>query len=133
MSGTSTPSRKLSSTTTRVLPPKRRNFLVQFGPDARTGTESQEACRFAAATQRHHEQSGAPIFSALWVAGHRALAVIDLGLFSRRGEDHRTRLQWLVSAQLAHEAFDRLIAAVEPMLGHQVLPDRRGIATTAQI
>ena len=117
----------------RAAPEATKGFLVQFGPDARTGTESQEACRFAAATQRHHEQSGAPIFSALWVAGHRALAVIDLGLFSRRGEDHRTRLQWLVSAQLAHEAFDRLIAAVEPMLGHQVLPDRRGIATTAQI
>ncbi len=38
----------------------------------------------------------------------------------------------LVSAKLANEAFDGLIAAVEPALGHQVLPDRHGIATLAQ-
>ena len=70
----------------------------QFSADARTGTEGQEACRFAAAAQRHHEQSGASIFSALGVAGLRAPAVIDLGLFSRRGEDHPVRWLSLVPA-----------------------------------
>jgi len=33
---------------------------------------------------------------------------------------------------LAHEAFDGLIAAVEPALGHQILPNPGGIATLAQ-
>ena len=33
---------------------------------------------------------------------------------------------------LADEAFDCLIAPVEPILGYKVLPDRRGIATAAQ-
>jgi hypothetical protein len=116
----------------RAAPEAPEGFLVQLGPDARTGTEGQEACRFAAAAKRHHEQSGASVFSALGLAGHRALAVIDLGLFSRRGDNHRARLRWLVSAQLADEAFDRLIAAAERMFGLQVLPDRHRVATTAQ-
>jgi len=42
------------------------------------------------------------------------------------------RLQGLVSAKLVHETFDGLIAATESALGHQVLPDRHGIATLAQ-
>ena len=50
---------------TRAAAETTEGFLVQFGPDARTGTEGQEACRFAATAQRHHEQSGAPIFP-LW-------------------------------------------------------------------
>jgi hypothetical protein len=38
----------------------------------------------------------------------------------------------LVSADFANEAFDRLIAATEPALRYQVLPDRRGVATLAK-
>ena len=89
-------------------------FLVQLGPDARTGAEGQQAYRLAAAAQRQHEQSCASILAGLRIADHRAVAVIDLGLFSRRGDDHGARLRWLVSAQLANEAFDGLIAAAEP-------------------
>ena len=115
MSGTSTPSRKLSSTTTRVAAPEStEGFLVQLGPDARTGTEGQKACRLAAAAERHHEQSGASIFSALRIADHRARAVIDLGSSPGAVTNHRARLQGLVSAQLAHEALDGLIAAANP-------------------
>src|SRR6266446_2806848 len=89
MSGTSTPSFRLSSTTMRVLPPSRR-----------------KAFSCSSAQMRELE----------------------------RKESKRTasRLQGLVSAQLAHETFDGLIAATESTLGHQVLPDRHGIATLAQ-
>src|SRR5450631_104826 len=54
------------------------------------------------------------------------------GQVSRRGNDHRARLCWLISAELANETFDRLIAAAKPTLEHQVLPDRYGIALAAQ-
>ena len=109
-----------------------KGFLVQLGPDARAGAEGQQAYRLAAVAERQHEQSCASIFAGLRIADHRAGAVIDLGFFSGRGDDHRARLRCLVSAELANEALDGLIAAAEPTLGHQVLPDRHGIATLAQ-
>ena len=109
-----------------------KRFLVQLGPDARAGAEGQQAYCLAAVPERQHEQSRASIFAGLRIADHRAGAVIDLGLFSRRGNDHRARLQGLVSAKLANETFDGLIATAKPTLGHQVLPDRHGIAIAAQ-
>src|SRR5580704_10294237 len=105
---------------------------MQLGPDARTGTEGQKACRLAAAAQHHHEQSGASIFSGLRITDHGASTVVHLGFFSWSRQNHRPWLQWLVSTQLAHVALDRLITTVEPMLGDQVLPDCGGIPTPAQ-
>ena len=105
---------------------------MQLGPDARTGTEGQQAYRFAAAAERHHEQSGASIFSALWVANHRPLAVINLRFLTGWSDDHRAGLRWLGSAQLADKAFDGLIAAAESTLRDQILPDHHRIATMAQ-
>jgi hypothetical protein len=100
-------------------------FLVQLGPDARAGAEGEQAYRLAAASERQHEQSCASVFAGLRIADHRSSTVIDLGLFSGCGNDHGSRLRGLVSAKLAHETFDGLIAAVEPALGHQVLPECR--------
>src|SRR5438445_8418866 len=70
-----------------------KRFLVQLGPDARAGAESQQAYGLTAIAERQHEQSCASIFAGLRIADHRAGAVIDLGLFSWRGKDYRTRLQ----------------------------------------
>ncbi len=109
-----------------------KRFLVQLGPDARAGAESQQAYCLTAIAEGQHEQSCASIFAGLRIADHRAGAVIDLGLFSWRGKDYRTRLQGRVSAKLANETFDRLIATAKPTLGHQILPDRHGIAIAAQ-
>ncbi len=109
-----------------------KSFLVQLGPDARAGTESQQAHGLAAVAERQDEQPCASIFAGLRITDHGAAAVIDLGLFSRGGENHCARLRGLVSAKLAHETFDGLIAATESALGHEVLPDRHGIATLAQ-
>ena len=92
-------------------------FLVQFGPDARTGTEDQQANGFAAVAQRHHEQPRAPVLAALRVAHHRTGAVIDLGFFAGCGDDHaRAGFRPLGAAQFAHEALDALIAAGEAVL-----------------
>ena len=109
-----------------------KRFLVQLGPDTRAGAESQQAYCLTAIAEGQHEQSGASIFAGLRIADHGAGAVIDLGLFSWRGKDYRTRLQGLVSAKLANETFDRLIATAKPTLGHQILPDGHGIAIAAQ-
>ena len=109
-----------------------KRFLMQLGPDARTGAEGQQAYGLAAVAERQHEQTRASIFTRLRIAHHRAGAVIDLRLFSGRGDDHRSRLRCWVSAELANEAFDRLIAPAEATLGHQVLPDRHGVAILPQ-
>ena len=62
------------------------------------------------------------------IAHHRAGAVIDLGLFTRRGLDHRASFRRLAALELADEALDALIAGSETAGVHQVLPDRLGVA-----
>ncbi len=95
-----------------------KGAFVQFGPDARTGTEGQQTNRLAAAAQRHHEQPGAPILAALGIAHHRAGAVIDLRLLASRGDDHDAGLGRSRSAPLAHEALHALVAVGEAVLGN---------------
>ena len=107
-------------------------FLVQLGPDACAGTEHQQPHRFAAAPQSHHEQPRPPVLTALRIAHHRASPVVDLGFFSRRGEDHRPCLWYLRSAQLVSESPNALIPTLEPVIGDQILPDRHGIAVSTE-
>src|ERR1700682_5696412 len=116
MSGTRTPSRKLSRTTTRVAPPSRRNaFSCNSAQMRELERNVKKACRLAATAQHHHEQSGASIFSGLRIPDHGAGAVVHLRLFSWSRQNHRAWLQWLLSAQLAYVTLDRLIATVEPI------------------
>jgi hypothetical protein len=56
-------------------------FLMQLGPDLRTGAEHQQPDRLATAAQGQHEQPRAPVLASLRVAHHRPVAVIDLSLF----------------------------------------------------
>src|SRR5712691_1978460 len=90
MSGTSTPSRKLSSTTTRVAPPSRRNA---FSCNSAQMRELERNVRKRAALrlqpQHHHEQSGASIFSCLRITDHGARAVVHLTLFPWSRKNHR--------------------------------------------
>jgi hypothetical protein len=118
----------------RVLPPRStKGFLVEFGPDAGTGAKGQETNRLAAVAEGHDEQPRAPIFPGLRIADHGTLSsVVDLRLFSRCRDDHGSCLHRLLSPELADKAFDGLIASAEAAVGHQVLPDRRGIATLAE-
>ena len=48
-----------------------KGFLMELGPDLRTGTKDQQADRLAAVAQRHDEQPSAPVLAALLVAHHR--------------------------------------------------------------
>jgi hypothetical protein len=56
-----------------------KRFLMQFGPDARAGAESQQAYGLAAVPERHQEQSCAAIFARLRVADHRGRCRNRLG------------------------------------------------------
>ncbi len=119
----------------RGAPPNRRkafSWLVELGPDARAGAENQQPYRFATIAQREHEQTGASILAALGFAYHRPAAIIDLTLFSGRGEDHRPRWWYLGSAQFVSEAPNALIATLESVVGDQILPDCHGIAIPTQ-
>src|SRR6266403_984708 len=119
MSGTSTPSRKLSRTTTRVAPPSRRNA---FSCNSAQMRELERKVRKRAALRLQPST----------ITNSRVRRYFLVCVFSWSRHNHRAWLQWLVSAQLAHVALDRLIAPVEPIFGYQVLPDCGGIPTAAQ-
>ena len=81
MSGLSTPSRRLSSTTTCVSATQSaESLLMEFGPGARAGMEAQQPDALAAEAERQHEQPRAPVLAGARIADHRAGAVIDLRL-----------------------------------------------------
>src|SRR6266852_7269880 len=105
---------------------------MQLGPDARTRTPRQQAHRFAAVAQRHHEQSRAAILAALRVAHHRTTAVVDLRLFSWGGENDDGRFWKLGDSKLANEALHRLVASSKALIGDQILPDGHGIPATTE-
>src|SRR5271165_2528140 len=132
MSGTSTPSRRLSSTTMRVAPPSRRKACSCNSAQMRTGAEGQQAYRLATAAQRHYEQPGAPVLAALGIAHHGAGAVIDLRFLAGCGDDHHAGFGHLGSAPLAHEPLHALVAAGEAVLADQVLPDGPRIPTSTE-
>src|ERR1019366_3165314 len=88
---------------------------MQLGPDAGAGAESQQAYGLAAVPERHHEQSCAAIFARLRGADHRAGAVIDLGLFPWRGENHRPRLCWLRDSVPATQYFSFRSTGSDPL------------------
>jgi hypothetical protein len=107
-----------------------KSFLVQLGPDLRTGAEHEQPNRFTAVTECQYEQPRPAVLAALRVADHRAFAVIDLRLFARCGFDDGAGFRWPVSLEFPDEAPDTLISGAEAATVHQVLPDRHGVAAT---
>src|SRR5215471_15956494 len=105
---------------------------MELSPDASTGSEHQQPYCLAAIAQRKHEQTGASVLAAFRLAHHGPAAVVDLAFFSRGSEDHRSRLRKLGAAQLVSEAPNALIAALESVVGDQILPDGHGIAISTQ-
>jgi hypothetical protein len=105
---------------------------VEFRPDTRAGTEGQQPHAFSAEAEGQDEQPTASVFAALWIAHHGPAAIIDLGFFARWGEDDGTGLGCPGSAQLVNESPNTLIAALETVVGYQVLPDGSGVATTTK-
>src|SRR5215469_3233767 len=102
---------------------------MEFGPGAYTRSPGQQANRFATVAERQDEQPCPAILAALRIAHHRTTAVVDLGFFSRSGEDDACWFRTLRSAQLTHEALHRLIAPGKAVVRDQVLPDRLAIAS----
>src|SRR2546428_13980542 len=72
------------------------------------------------------------MLASVGIAHHRARTVIDLRFLTGSGDDHHTSFRRLGAAQLAREALHALVAAGETVLGDQVLPDRHGIAASAE-
>src|SRR5260370_33207263 len=103
---------------------------MKLGPQARTRTPRQQAHRFAAVAESHHEQPRSAILAALRVAHHRTTAVVDLRLFPHGGQDDAYRFWKPGAAKLANQALHRLIAARKTVVRHQVLPDSLAIAST---
>ena len=62
------------------------------------------------------------------IAHHRAGAVIDLGFFTGRRQNHGARLRRLRSAAMAGEALDAGVASSEAVIVDQILIDRFGVA-----
>jgi len=109
-----------------------KRLLMQLGPDARAGTEHQEADGFAAVSQRQDKQPRAPILARLRVAHHRAGAIIDLRFLTRRGLNDHARFWRRRSAQLPHEPFDAGVSFAEAVAVHQILPNGHGIPALCQ-
>ncbi len=103
-------------------------LLVQFGPDAGTGSEGEKTDRLAAVTQRQHEQPRTPVFACYRIAHHRAGAVIDLALFSGWRFDDRSCFWRRGCAKFPRVAQHALVATVESVTVDQVLPDSHRVA-----
>jgi hypothetical protein len=101
---------------------------MQLGPDLRTGSEYQQAIRFTTVAQSQHEQAHALVLAAGRVAHHGAGAVIDLGLFTGRGFDHRAGWRGVLAAEFAHETPHALVRAGKTAAIHQILPDGLSVA-----
>src|SRR5260370_19285431 len=103
---------------------------MKLGPQARTRTPRQQAHRFAAVAESHHEQPRSAILAALLVAHHRPTAVVDLRLFPHGGQGDAYRFWNPGPAKLATKALPRLIAAPNTVVTHQRLPDSPDTAST---
>ena len=131
MSGVSTPSLRLSRTTTRTAPPSRRNGFVELGPSARARGEGQQADALATVAEREDEQARAAVLPGDGVADHRALAVIDLGFLAGRRDDHGMRGGRARAAQLDDVTPHAGVARREAVLIDEVPPDR-GVPAPAE-
>src|SRR5579871_6666343 len=134
MSAASTPLAKIiENDDRRSTAQSTESLLVQLGPDAGARSEGEQSNRFAAVTQRHHEQPRAPVFACLRIAHHRTGPVFDLALFADPSFDNDRSFGRVSPAQTAHEPLDALIAAREPVGVQQILPDAHSVSAPAQL
>src|SRR5271157_5360410 len=129
MSGTSTPSRRLSSTTMRVAPPSRRKARscnsaqireLERKVSRRIDLRLQPSVITNSRVRRYLRLSGS---RTMGPAPYGAGPVIDLRLLAGCGDDHHAGFGHLGSAPFAHEPLHALVAAGEAVLADQVLPD----------
>ena len=132
MSGVRTPSLRLSRTTTRTVPPSRRN--ARSCSSAQTcaldrWTSSRTALRGVA--QRQDEEPCPPVLAGSGVADHRPLAVVDLCFLPPGRRDDHPGLDGGLLPERRDEAPHARISSRKAMVIDQVLPDGHGIAPPA--
>src|SRR6185312_4090108 len=128
MSGASTPSRRLSRTTTRVAPTNRRNALSCSSAQIRTLERNTSRRTHFRLYPSVNTNSGSAVLARLRVAHHGAGAIIDLSFLTGGRLNHCTSFRRDRYLKLAHEALHALIARAEAMTIDQVLPDRHRVA-----
>ena len=111
-----------------MAPPSRRNAFSCNSAQSGDWSGRSEGERICDCSRASAQTAGAAILAGVRVAHHRAVAVIDLCFFARRGLDHRAGFRRCRAAQLTYKALDTLVTAGETMAVDQVLPDRLGVA-----
>ena len=133
MSGVSTPSRRLSRMTTAHGPAQpAKRLLVQLGPAPSARREGQQPDALAAIAQGEDEQPRAAVLARVRMPHHRAVAVVDLALFTRGRHDHGMRLGGPLPPERDDEAADAGVLGGEAVIVDEVAPDRHGIAAPAE-
>jgi len=107
-------------------------LLVQLGPGLLAGLPHHAPEAAARVPQRGHEQPRAPVDVLARHARERPFAVVDLHLLAGQ-ERQSVELLGLALAQLAHEPFDRVVRPSKAVLVDQVLVNRHGVASQAQL
>ena len=133
MSGVRTPSRRLSRTITRTVPPSRRNArscssaqicALDRHTSSRTDLREQPSVRTKRRVRRYLPGAA--------VADHRPLAVVDLAFLAGRRRDDDARLGRRAAAQGHDEAADTRVPGGKAVVVDQVLPDGDGVAPTRE-
>jgi hypothetical protein len=115
----------------RAAEPAKR-LLVELGPDPAARLPGEEADGLAAVAQGEDEEPRAPILPALRVADHGAVAVVDLRLLARCGEDDGVRIRQSRRVQRADEAADARVPGREAVAIDEVLPNGHRVAAAAE-
>ena len=133
MSGCSTPSFKLSRTTTLVQPPKRRKAFSWSSAQTRALERHTNWRTDLRLQPRVSTNSRVRRYLPLRrLTHHWSSSVIDLAFFSWGSEDDPRGLWPLRSAHLPHKALHGLVSVGKAMIGNQVLPDGHGIPATTE-
>ena len=106
--------------------------LVELGPDTGARAPHQEPDGLARVAQGEDEEPGAAVLAGVGMTDHRAFAVIDLALFAGGGGDDHAGLARRPVSELRDEAAHTRVAAGEPVVVDQVLPDTHGVAAAGQ-
>jgi hypothetical protein len=104
----------------RRVPPLQGPEVLPCPPHRHSDVHQRAPCNAA-------QTAGCVATSQSRIADHGPATVIDLPFLPGGGDNHGTSFWGLRSAELAHEALDRLVAAAKAGLGNQILPDSPGV------
>ena len=123
---------RLSSTTTRTLPPSRRN--ARSCSSAQTWAArpvDQQPHGLARVAQRQHEEPRTPVLAGSGITDHRSVAVVDLRFLPWGRRDHYPGIGGGTLEELGDESPHTGIPGRKAVRIDQVLPDGHGVAPPA--